>query len=74
MRAAFGRRRQHRTRPRKKREDGAPTALVVLTNFKVWATRLLSERRITEEDLDGLGEDRVKAIRSWAKVLRNDVA
>ena len=31
--------------------------------------RLLYERRITEEDLRGLGEDKMKAIRSLAELL-----
>src|SRR6266436_4546552 len=31
--------------------------------------RLLYERRITEEDLRGLGEDKMKPIRSFAKFL-----
>jgi hypothetical protein len=36
--------------------------------------RLLCERRITEEELRGLGEEKVKAIRSWAKILSEDAA
>jgi len=35
---------------------------------------LLRERRITETELRGLGEDRVKAIRSLANVLTADAA
>jgi len=35
---------------------------------------LLCERRITEPELRGLGEDKVKAIRSLAKVLTEDAA
>jgi len=35
---------------------------------------LLCERRITETELRGLGEDRVKAIRSLANVLTADAA
>ena len=36
--------------------------------------RLLCEGRITEEELRGLGEDKVMAIRSCAKVLSEDAA
>ena len=36
--------------------------------------RLLCECRITEEELRGLREDKVKAIRSCAKVLSEDAA
>ena len=36
--------------------------------------RLLYERRIGEEELHGLGEDKVKAIRSCAKVWSDDAA
>ncbi len=36
--------------------------------------RLLYERRITEEDLRGLGEDKLKPIRSFAKFLAEDTA
>jgi Photoprotection regulator fluorescence recovery protein len=36
--------------------------------------RLLCERRITEEELHGLPEDKLKAIRSCAKVLSEDAA
>ncbi len=36
--------------------------------------RLLYERRITEEDLRGLGEDKLKSIRSFAKFLAEDTA
>ena len=36
--------------------------------------RLLWERRIREEDLGGLGEDKMKAIRSCAEVLSEDAA
>ena len=36
--------------------------------------RLLYERRITEEDLRGLGEDKLKPIRSIAKFLAEDTA
>lgn len=35
---------------------------------------LLSEHRITEQGLQGLGEDKMKAIRSCAKVLSHDAA
>ena len=35
---------------------------------------LLYEARITEEELRGLREDKVKAIRSCAKVLSHDAA
>jgi len=35
---------------------------------------LLFEHRITEEELVGLGEDKLKAIRSCAKVLSEDAA
>jgi len=35
---------------------------------------LLCERRISEEELRGLGEDKMKAIRSSAKVLSEDAA
>jgi hypothetical protein len=35
---------------------------------------LLCERRITETELRGLGEDKVRAIRSLAKVLTEDAA
>jgi len=34
----------------------------------------VSERRITEAELHGLGEDKLKVIRSCAKVLSEDVA
>ena len=36
--------------------------------------RLLYERRITEEDLRGLGEDKQKSIRSVAEFLAKDAA
>jgi len=36
--------------------------------------RLLCEGRITEEELRGLGEDKVMAIRSCTKVLSEDAA
>jgi len=36
--------------------------------------RLLYERRITEEDLRGLGEDKLKPIHSIAKFLVEDTA
>jgi hypothetical protein len=36
--------------------------------------RLLWERRIREEELGGLGEDKMKAIRSGAEVLSEDAA
>ena len=36
--------------------------------------RLLSERRISEQDLHGLREDKMKAIRSCAEVLSEDAA
>jgi Photoprotection regulator fluorescence recovery protein len=36
--------------------------------------RLLYERRITEEDLRGLGEDKLKPIRSIVKFLAEDTA
>jgi hypothetical protein len=35
---------------------------------------LLCERRITETELRGLGEDKVKGIRSLAKILAEDAA
>jgi len=35
---------------------------------------LLFEGRITEKELHGLGEDKVKAVRSGAKVLSEDAA
>jgi hypothetical protein len=35
---------------------------------------LLFENRISEEDLRGLGEDKMEAIRSCARVLSADVA
>ena len=36
--------------------------------------RLLSEGRVSEEELRGLGEDKLKPIRSFAKFLAEDVA
>jgi len=36
--------------------------------------RFLSERRISEQELRGLGEDKMKAIRSCASVLSDDAA
>jgi Photoprotection regulator fluorescence recovery protein len=36
--------------------------------------RLLSERRISEQELHGLREDKMKAIRSCAEVLSEDAA
>lgn len=36
--------------------------------------KLLFERRITKEELHGLGEDKVKAIRTYAKFLSEDAA
>ena len=36
--------------------------------------RLLSEGRVSEEELRGLGEDKLKPIRSFAKFLTEDVA
>ena len=36
--------------------------------------RLLSEGRVSEEELRGLGEDKLKPIRSLAKYLAEDVA
>jgi len=35
---------------------------------------LLSERRIGEEELRGLREEKMKKIRSWAEVLSDDAA
>ena len=35
---------------------------------------LVSEGRIFEQELRGLGENKMKAIRSWAKVLSEDAA
>jgi hypothetical protein len=36
--------------------------------------RLLSEGRVSEEELSGLGEDKLKVVRSCAKVLSEDAA
>jgi Photoprotection regulator fluorescence recovery protein len=36
--------------------------------------RLLYENRLSEEDLRGLGEDKMKSIRSLAQFLRDDAA
>ena len=36
--------------------------------------RLLSENRIGEDDLRGLGDEKMKAIRSFAQFLRDDAA
>jgi len=36
--------------------------------------RLLSEGRVSEEELRGLAEDKLKPIRSFAKFLAEDVA
>jgi photoprotection regulator FRP-like protein len=36
--------------------------------------RLLYEKRLNEEDLRGLGEDKMQSIRSFAKFLRNSAA
>jgi hypothetical protein len=36
--------------------------------------RLLSERRINEQELHGLREDKMKAIRSCARLLSQDAA
>ena len=36
--------------------------------------RLLYENRINEEDLRGLGEEKMKSIRSFAKFLAEDTA
>jgi hypothetical protein len=36
--------------------------------------RLLSEGRVSEEELRGLGEDKLKPIRCFAKFLAEDVA
>jgi hypothetical protein len=36
--------------------------------------RLLCERRVSENELRGLGEDKLKVIRSCAKVLSEDAA
>jgi hypothetical protein len=36
--------------------------------------RLLSERRVSDEELRGLREDKMKAIRSCAKLLSEDAA
>ena len=36
--------------------------------------RILYERRVTEDELHGLGEDKTKAIRSCAKFLSEDAA
>jgi hypothetical protein len=36
--------------------------------------RLLSEKRLTEEDVRGLREDKLQAIRSFAKFLADDTA
>jgi hypothetical protein len=36
--------------------------------------RLLRENRLREEDLRGLGEDKLKSIRSLAKFLAQDAA
>ena len=36
--------------------------------------RLLSENRLSEEDLHGLSEEKMKSIRSFAQFLRNDAA
>jgi hypothetical protein len=36
--------------------------------------RLLYEKRLGEEELGGLGEDKLKSIRSFAKFLAEDTA
>jgi hypothetical protein len=36
--------------------------------------RLLYENRLGEEDLRGLGEEKIKSIRSFAEFLRDDAA
>ena len=36
--------------------------------------RLLYENRLSEEDLHGLSEEKMKSIRSFAQFLRNDAA